>query len=144
MTSNLGSRLILDHGDGAPEELEKKVMDVVKGHFRPEFLNRVDDMVIFNHLRAGDIESIADIQFERLRKRLAEREIDVVLGKAARKLLAARGYDPVYGARPLKRAIQRYVLDPLAELLIAGEVRKGQTVDIGVSGEKLSFTPRDA
>jgi ATP-dependent Clp protease ATP-binding subunit ClpB len=142
MTSNLGSRVILDLGESDRAEMRKRVLEEVRGHFRPEFLNRVDDIVIFNHLRKSDIESIVSIQFQRVVARLAAQEIEVELSEAAKARLADEGYDPVYGARPLKRAIQRLVLDPMAELLIGGKVKKGDVIDVDVDGESLTFTPR--
>ncbi|HIN86458.1 MAG TPA: ATP-dependent chaperone ClpB, partial [Myxococcales bacterium] len=110
------------------------------GHFRPEFLNRVDDIIIFNQLRREDIASILDIQFEHVLKRLAQKEIDCSLTPEAKRVLADNGYDPVFGARPLKRAIQRLILDPLAEKLIAGEIKKGSSVTIDAKGNELTFT----
>jgi len=140
MTSNLGSREILSESTG--EEIEAQVMAQVRAHFRPEFLNRVDDIVIFNHLRKEDIEVIVGIQLDRLAQRLATQEIEVVIDDEGRDLLAAEGYDPVYGARPLKRAIQRLVLDPLAEDLIAGKLPKGTCVSIGAQAGALTFTSK--
>ena len=139
MTSNLGSRAILDTSTDEAET-ERRVMTEVRAHFRPEFLNRVDDLVIFNHLDQADLERIVDIQFRRVGARLAEREVEVALDPSARKQLAEAGYDPVYGARPLKRAIQRMVLDPLAERIIAGTLPKGAHVVVrGDAGEALTF-----
>lgn len=139
MTSNLGSRAILDLGETDRDEMRRRVMEEVRGHFRPEFLNRVDDIVIFNHLRREDIEDIVGIQFERVMTRLKAQEIAVELLPEARQRLAEEGYDPVYGARPLKRAIQRLVLDPLAEQLIAGKLHKGNRVVVGAVGDELTF-----
>ncbi|HIA01253.1 MAG TPA: AAA family ATPase, partial [Myxococcales bacterium] len=138
MTSNLGSRAILELDD--PEQVKAQVMEAVHGHFRPEFLNRVDDIIIFNQLRREDIASILDIQFEHVLKRLAQKEIDCSLTPEAKRVLADNGYDPVFGARPLKRAIQRLILDPLAEKLIAGEIKKGSSVTIDAKGNELTFT----
>lgn len=135
MTSNLGSRAILEE----TEDVEARVMEVVRGHFRPEFLNRIDDIIIFNHLRKTDIEAIVNIQFERLLARLSDRDLSIQLSDEARALLAEEGYDPVYGARPLKRAIQRMVLDPLAEKIIAGELARGAVVSVGCGPEGLEF-----
>ena len=139
MTSNLGSRAILELGETDELEMQRLVMDEVRASFRPEFLNRVDDIVIFHHLRREDIERIVGLQFERLRERLRARELDATLTPQASAVLAEAGYDPVYGARPLKRAIQRMILDPLAEKIIAGEVGKGVTIEIGAEGGELTF-----
>jgi ATP-dependent Clp protease ATP-binding subunit ClpB len=139
MTSNLGSRYILEHADDPHEVLEAKVMEVVKGHFRPEFINRVDDIVIFNHLRPEDIASIVDIQFARVVDRLADKGIHVTLTDEARLELANRGYDPLYGARPLKRAIQRYLVDALANQLIAGTLKKGDLVTVSAKSGEFTF-----
>ena len=99
-------------------------------HFRPEFLNRLDDMIVFDRLTRADMTGIVTIQLKRLEKRLAQRKIALELDEGARKWLADEGYDPVYGARPLKRVIQRQLQDPLAEMILAGEVRDGDTVHV--------------
>lgn len=108
-------------------------MDALRGHFRPEFLNRVDEIIIFHSLKEKQIEKIVGIQLARLDKLLKERKIELELTEAARKLIAEHGYDPVYGARPLKRAIQKYLQDPLALRLLAGEFKDGDKVvaDVG-------------
>ncbi len=139
MTSNLGSRLILEHAEGDRAAMERQVMSVVKGHFRPEFLNRIDDIVIFEHLRKEDIAEIVGIQFARVAERLKEKGILVALEDSARLQLAEWGYDPVYGARPLKRSIQRYVVDVLANKLIAGELAKGDLVCVSAADDALTF-----
>ena len=112
-------------------------MGVVRGHFRPEFLNRVDEIILFHRLRRDNMAAIVDIQFARLEKLLADRKIVLDLDPAARAWLADKGYDPVYGARPLKRAIQKAVQDPLAELILGGEVRDGAHVPITVGRDGL-------
>ncbi len=141
MTSNLGSHAITGQTEDY-EGMRTAVMDVVRQHFRPEFLNRIDDIVIFRALGRDQIHHIVDIQLQSLRKRLAERKIDLVLSPAASEWLGNRGYDPVYGARPLKRLIQKEVQDPLALRILDGELGDGTepvTVEADVDGERLSF-----
>jgi ATP-dependent Clp protease ATP-binding subunit ClpB len=137
MTSNLGTEVI--QGSSASEDplLKQKVWEVLRGHFRPEFLNRVDEVIIFNPLSKEHIKAIVEIQLEGLRKRLAERGISLELTDAARGVLAEEGFDPAFGARPLKRAIQRSVQDPLARRILAGEFHEGDTalVDAGHEGQ---------
>ena len=115
-------------------------MGVLREHFRPEFLNRVDEVIVFRPLTREQLASIVDIQVARLVRRLAERKIGLELTEAARALLAERGRDPVYGARPLKRTIQRLVQDELATRLLRGEFTEGDTVVVDVSGGELTFT----
>jgi ATP-dependent Clp protease ATP-binding subunit ClpB len=105
-------------------------MGVVRSHFRPEFLNRVDDIILFHRLQRSEMGAIVDIQMRRLQKLLDERKITVELDQTARGWLAEKGYDPAYGARPLKRVIQKHVQDPLAEMILAGEVHDGETLPI--------------
>ncbi len=131
MTSNLGSDYLACQKDGEDTaKVRDEVMGVVRGHFRPEFLNRVDEIILFHRLRRDDMAAIVDIQFGRLAALLADRKIALDLAPAARAWLAEKGYDPAYGARPLKRAIQKAVQDPLAELILSGEVRDGAHVPI--------------
>ncbi len=144
MTSNLGSRTILNMADSDRGEVEKAVLEEVRSHFRPEFLNRVDDMTVFNHLRREDIAQIVDLQFSSLSQRLEAQGLDAHLTDDARALLAEEGYDPVYGARPLKRAIQRLVLDPLAEQIIRGELNSGTSVEIGAANGAITLTKKTA
>ena len=137
LTSNLGSQLIAELPDGAPvEDVRGHVMDVVKGAFRPEFLNRLDETILFHRLERGHMAHIVDIQIDLLRARLAERGIALKLTKGAVNWLADAGYDPVYGARPLKRTIQKHVQDQLAEHILRGDVGQGDTVtvDLGTNG----------
>ena len=141
LTSNLGSHLIADLADGADvEQVREPVMDVVKAAFRPEFLNRLDEIILFHRLARGHMTGIVDIQMERLRQLLADRKINIDLTPKAREWLADAGYDPVYGARPLKRTIQRSVQDVLAEQILAGDVKSGDNVvfDAGADGLKIS------
>jgi ATP-dependent Clp protease ATP-binding subunit ClpB len=130
MTSNLGSQWILDLGEGEWKEMERRVMEALRSHFRPEFLNRVDETVVFHALTRDDIRKIVDLQAEGLRKMLAERGLGLRLTDVARDLIAAEGYDPHYGARPLKRTLQRQVQNPLALRLLKGEFSPGQTIEV--------------
>jgi ATP-dependent Clp protease ATP-binding subunit ClpB len=138
MTSNLGSREIQD-AEGDEKEVRLAVLQELQANFKPEFLNRIDDIVIFHQLSREQIGLIIDVQLERLRKMLAERNIQLVLDDSARQLLAREGYDPNYGARPLKRAIQTLVQNPLAVKLLAGEVQPGQTVKVSAAGDEMEF-----
>ena len=140
MTSNLGSDLIQRMaGEENYERMKSAVMDVVGGHFRPEFINRIDEVVVFHPLARDQIHGIANIQLEGLRRRLVERDLRLVLSDAALDLLVAAGYDPVYGARPLKRAIQQRIENPLAQRILGGSYAPGDTVRIEVDGDQLSF-----
>ena len=137
MTSNIGSQWISELQPGQDEEIRDRVMGELKGHFRPEFLNRVDEVIIFHQLTREHIGQIVDLQFNLLKKRLAERRIEVSLTPAARDLLAEEGYDPAFGARPLKRAIQRLVLDPLAMRVLGGEFKDGDRLSVNAKDGKL-------
>jgi ATP-dependent Clp protease ATP-binding subunit ClpB len=140
MTSNVGSDLIKAMGaDTESEELRSAVMKVLDTHFRPEFLNRLDEIIIFHSLSREHIEHIVDTQLVRLKKMLAERHIILELSSTAKAFLAEKGFDPVFGARPLKRVIQRYVQDPLAVALLEGRVHDGETLIVDVQGNALSF-----
>ncbi|QIE46014.1 ATP-dependent chaperone ClpB [Pseudohalocynthiibacter aestuariivivens] len=137
LTSNLGAQALSQLPEGGDmAQARRDVMDAVRAHFRPEFLNRLDETVIFDRLSRDDMDGIVDIQLARLTKRLAARKITLDLDESAKKWLADEGYDPVFGARPLKRVIQRAVQDPLAEMLLAGDVMDGATVPVtaGVDG----------
>jgi ATP-dependent Clp protease ATP-binding subunit ClpB len=136
MTSNLGSREIQD-ADGDEQEVRDAVLQELRAHFKPEFLNRIDDIVIFHQLSREQIGQIIDVQLEHLRKMLAERSIQLVLDDSARQLLAREGYDPNYGARPLKRAIQTLIQNPLAVKLLGGEILPGQTVNVSAAGDQM-------
>src|SRR5439155_10195063 len=137
--SNLGGQLISEMSDRPFEEVRDAVMAVLRDHFRPEFLNRVDDIIVFKPLTQEQLGAIIDIQLKRLQKRLEERRIALVVTDGARKLLIERGWDPVYGARPLKRAIQRLVQDPLAMLLLEGTFLDGDAVEVDAKGDQLTF-----
>ena len=131
LTSNLGSQFIAGlRDDQEVSEVEPQVMEIVRGHFRPEFLNRLDEIILFHRLRQEDMGAIVDIQVARVGKLLADRKIRLDLTDAARRWLARVGYDPVYGARPLKRAVQKYLQDPLADAILRGSVHDGETVAV--------------
>ena len=138
MTSNIGSQFILD-ADNA-EQREARVMEALRGHFRPEFLNRVDEIIIFDRLTDRDLQAIVEIQLARLVKRLAAQKLTLVLTDAARLHLAREGYDPVYGARPLKRVIQRELLDPLSLEILAGRFHEGQAITADARDGKIEFS----
>ena len=149
LTSNLGAQALSQLPDGAdPSPARRDVMDAVRAHFRPEFLNRLDETIIFDRLAREDMDGIVNIQMSRLRRRLAGRKVGLLLDEHARKWLAGEGYDPVFGARPLKRVIQNALQNPLAEMLLAGDIRDGDTVEVtaGVDGliigDRLSTTNR--
>jgi ATP-dependent Clp protease ATP-binding subunit ClpB len=138
LTSNLGTQALSHLPEGADaSDAKRAVMEAVRAHFRPEFLNRLDDMIVFDRLTRADMTGIVAIQLKRLEKRLAQRKIALELDEGARKWLADEGYDPVYGARPLKRVIQRQLQDPLAEMILAGEVKDGETVHVTAGTEGL-------
>ena len=137
MTSNIGSQFILD--DANSEQREARVMDALRGHFRPEFLNRVDETIIFDRLDDIDLAQIVGIQLVRLQKRLAEQKLTLVLTDAAKLHIGREGYDPVYGARPLKRCIQRELLDPLALDILDGKFLEGETITVDEKDGALTF-----
>ncbi|MDT0575699.1 ATP-dependent chaperone ClpB [Croceicoccus sp. F390] len=140
LTSNLGSQYLANMDDGQKvEDVEPQVMDVVRGHFRPEFLNRLDEIILFHRLGEEHMAPIVEIQVGRVQKLLKDRKITIDLTDAAKRWLGRVGYDPVYGARPLKRAVQRYLQDPLAEKLLAGEIPDGSTVGIDEGDGALQF-----
>jgi ATP-dependent Clp protease ATP-binding subunit ClpB len=144
MTSNLGADFIagLDEGQDV-DQVRELVMNVVRGHFRPEFLNRLDEVILFHRLKRTEMGAIVDIQMKRIDKLLADRNIELDLDTSARTWLADRGYDPVYGARPLKRMIQKFVQDPLAEKILGGEVLDGQKVVVTAGADRLLFVAGD-
>ncbi len=143
MTSNLGSREIQSSAL-VDTPVKEMVLGILREHFKPEFLNRIDDIVVFKQLAREHISQIIDVQLERLRKTLAERNIKIVLDDSAKELLVKEGYDPTYGARPLKRAIQSLVQNPLAVKLLNGEVAGGQTVRISAEDDQMKFTSETA
>ena len=143
MTSNLGAEFLANMSENEDvDAVRAPVMDAVRAHFRPEFLNRLDDIILFHRLQRRDMAQIVDIQLTRLEKLLEERKITLDLDESARAWLADKGYDPVYGARPLKRVIQREVQDPLADKMLAGDVPEGSRVKITAGTDKLLFLPR--
>jgi ATP-dependent Clp protease ATP-binding subunit ClpB len=140
MTSNLGSEYLVSLGEKQDvDEVRDQVMGVVKQAFRPEFLNRLDDIILFHRLKRSNMSAIVDIQIGRLKKLLGDRKIEIELSDAARNLLAEKGYDPSYGARPLKRVIQKSVQDPLAEEILGGEIKDGDTVKVDVKDGVFTF-----
>jgi ATP-dependent Clp protease ATP-binding subunit ClpB len=139
MTSNIGSQWIQDLGADQREEMEQRVTDSLRAAFKPEFLNRVDETIIFQSLSPEQIIKIVDIQLERLKSRLAEKQIELKLSEIAKEFLAGNGYDPIYGARPLKRAIQRYLENPLSMEILKGEIATGSTVVVDTDGNDLLF-----
>ena len=140
MTSNLGSDLIQNYSDDDDYELMKRaVMEVVGTHFRPEVINRIDEVVVFHSLRKEQVAGIAEIQLERLRRRLAERELSIKLTSTAMDKLVEVGFEPIYGARPLKRAIQQWIENPLAQRLLAGEYEPGREIVVDVEAGEFTF-----
>jgi ATP-dependent Clp protease ATP-binding subunit ClpB len=140
MTSNLGSQYILELGTQNRKELEHRINAALREAFKPEFLNRVDETIIFNNLGREEIKSIVEIQLKRLRQNLASRKMALEMTDRAKALLADKGYDPVYGARPLKRQIQRLIQDPLAIKILEGEFKEGDRVQVDSHGEEFTFT----
>jgi ATP-dependent Clp protease ATP-binding subunit ClpB len=145
MTSNIGSQLIVDAGAQANDEawsrVEQRVRDELRNFFRPEFLNRVDDIIVFRPLSREDLVHIVDIQLERLERLLADRHLHLEVTPEAKELLAVQGYDPVYGARPLKRVIQRELQNPIALEVLEGNFRDGDTIMVERAGDHLRFVP---
>lgn len=138
LTSNLGSQYLANLEDGqSVDSVEPQVMEIVRAHFRPEFLNRLDEIILFHRLGQGHMGPIVDIQVARVAKLLSDRKITLALTDAAREWLGRVGYDPVYGARPLRRAVQRHLQDPLAEAILRGEVKDGSTVKVDEGDGKL-------
>ena len=141
MTSNIGSHFLTE---GIDQEIaEERVVGALREHFRPEFLNRVDEIVVFGRLTQEQLGAIVELQGERLRRRLEERGVALEITGEARELLARAGFDPAYGARPLKRVVQRRIENPLAQKVLAGDVRDGDRVVVGADGEELTFTVAD-
>jgi ATP-dependent Clp protease ATP-binding subunit ClpB len=140
MTSNIGSLYLLEGIEGGeiPEDVRARVMGDLRAHFRPEFLNRVDETILFKPLTLEEIEQIVDLQLDELRRRLSDRRLDLTLTEDARVLIAKEGYDPVYGARPLRRFIQREVETKIGRALLSGEIADGSTIELDVDGEELT------
>ncbi len=138
MTSNIGSQHIL--GEENAEQSEASVMEALRGHFRPEFLNRIDEIVIFDRLGREDLTTIVDLQLDRVRKRLTKQGLGLALSKEAKEHIGNQGYDPVYGARPLKRAIQHLLLDPLSLDVLEGNFVDGDVIKGELEDGKLVFS----
>jgi ATP-dependent Clp protease ATP-binding subunit ClpB len=140
MTSNLGAEYLVQLGEGEDtDKVRDLVMAEVRSHFRPEFLNRVDEIILFHRLKREHMGRIVDIQIEHLQKLLEDRKISITLDAKARDWLAEKGYDPAYGARPLKRTIQKSVQDPLAELILSGKIKDGEKVKVSAGRDGLVF-----
>jgi ATP-dependent Clp protease ATP-binding subunit ClpB len=140
MTSNLGAEYLVAQPEGQDTEAVRgQVMAEVQARFRPEFLNRVDEIILFHRLKREHMAHIVDIQMQRLSRLLEERKIAIGLDAKAREWLADKGYDPAYGARPLKRVIQKHVQDPLAELILAGKIKDGEKVAISANRQGITF-----
>ena len=142
MTSNIGGPIIqqLTEQHAIDIEIEARVREELKSHFRPEFLNRIDETIIFHRLREEDLARIVDLQMAYLRQRLADRNITIRITDRAKRHLASDGYDPVYGARPLKRLIQREIENPLAHRILAGEFTNGDAIEVDSTDEFFSFS----
>ena len=143
LTSNIGSQKILQfkgtHVGEVFDRMESAVTEELKKHFRPEFLNRIDDTIVFHGLTMKDLGQILDIQMNRLRKRLAERQITLTVSEQVKEKLVEIGYEPAFGARPLKRTIQKEMETPIARKLLEGSIRDGQEILVGLEGDKLTF-----
>jgi ATP-dependent Clp protease ATP-binding subunit ClpB len=138
LTSNLGGEILASQPEGEDTNaVRDDVMDIVRAKFRPEFLNRLDEIILFRRLGRAQMDKIVDIQLTRLAKLLADRKIMIELDQVAREWLADAGYDPVYGARPLKRAVQRFLQDPLAEQILQGNIKDGDVVSVSSDGKGL-------
>ena len=141
LSSNVGSNWIQETSDY--KEMKQRVMDSLQAHFRPEFLNRIDEILIFNRLHADQMNAIVEMQLKQLQKRLADKRIELVLSEPAKRFLVKEGFHPSYGARPLKRAIQKYLADPLAQKIVSNEIQEGSVVEATVfkkeGVEELTF-----
>jgi ATP-dependent Clp protease ATP-binding subunit ClpB len=145
MTSNLGAEYLVNLGENEDvDKVRDEVMAVVKASFRPEFLNRIDEVILFHRLRRQDMGQIVEIQLKRLEKLLVDRKIALDLDETAIKWLADKGYDPAYGARPLKRVMQKELQDPLAEKILGGEIKDGSTVVVAAGSDRLIFRTKTA
>jgi len=142
MTSNVGSTFMGEPGQDE-DAVRRQVMDALRGHFRPEFLNRIDEIVFFRRLTEDQLMEVVDKETRMLARRLAERKVGLDLSPEAKKLVAREGFDPVYGARPIRRAIQRLILDPLAQKVLAGEFAEGDTVFVDVRDGQATFLKQE-
>lgn len=141
MTSNVGSQWIQELSASSREEMEDRVTEALRASFKPEFLNRIDEIIIFQNLTQEQIGNIVDIQMKRLESRLTEMNIKLVLSDEARAFLAEQGFDRTYGARPLKRAIQRYIENPLSMEILQGNISEGTKLKADVEGDRIVFNP---
>ncbi|MFZ5563382.1 MAG: AAA family ATPase, partial [Thermodesulfobacteriota bacterium] len=141
MTSNIGSHLIqeLSQANADPDQVREQITDVLRQNFKPEFLNRVDEIIVFHNLNRDQIAKIVEIQVQRLSRRTAERGVSMVLTDRARQYIAEKGYDPVYGARPLKRMIQKHIENPLAMEILKGNIPENSTISVDVEGDAIVF-----
>jgi ATP-dependent Clp protease ATP-binding subunit ClpB len=141
MTSNIGSQYILDVAgdDSLYEEMRSRVMEAMRNSFRPEFLNRIDEVIIFHPLLKSQLSQIVQLQVKNLEQRLAEQKLSLKMSQSALNFLAEVGYDPVFGARPLKRAVQRYLETAIAKAILRGEFKQGDTIFVDVEDERLTF-----
>jgi ATP-dependent Clp protease ATP-binding subunit ClpB len=136
MTSNIGSQWITDLREKDYEEMRRRVMEAMRAHFKPEFLNRVDELIIFHGLGIEEIKAIVEIQVKKLEQRLLERRIQLKMAEKAKEWLAKEGFDPAYGARPLKRVIQKEIQDKLALKILEGKFKEGDTITVDVEDKK--------
>jgi ATP-dependent Clp protease ATP-binding subunit ClpA len=145
MTSNLGSDIIHSHSDEfarggeAAQEVKREVLDLLRRSIRPEFLNRIDEIIVFRSLSRDDLRKVVDIQLARVFKRLEKQDISLNVNDDAKELILREGYDPSFGARPLKRALQKLLLDPLSEEILAGKILPGQTLKVSAEKDQLRF-----
>ena len=144
MTSNIGSEHIIELSASDQQEIERRVDEALRAHFKPEFLNRIDETIVFHSLSRDEFHRIVDIQLERLRARLRERRLEIEISSSARDLLAERGYDAHYGARPLKRVMQRMIEDPLAMQILNGEFLEGSKIAVEPNAAGDAFEFRNA
>jgi ATP-dependent Clp protease ATP-binding subunit ClpB len=140
MTSNVGSQWIQDLGGSRPEDMAVRVMEALRAQFKPEFLNRIDETIIFHNLTLNQIGKIVDIQIDKLRQRLADKQIELELSESSKAFLSEKGYDPSYGARPLKRVIQKFIENELSLEILKGNFREGDRVKADVQNGRIVFT----
>ena len=138
LTSNVGSRLIMEHQDNRAK-MEVEVTAELRRTFKPEFLNRIDDIIIFDALRREDMDKILDVQLRRVRRLLTDRQLSLVMTDAAKTAIAEAGFDPLFGARPLKRSIQQYLLNPMSKSIVSGGYGPGDTIQVDVEGSDITF-----
>jgi len=139
MTSNVGSQWIRELGISSREQVEEKIMEALRASFKPEFLNRIDETIIFHNLTAEDLVAVVDIQLKRLSDRLSDLNIELVLSDGAKRLIAEKGYDPVYGARPLKRALQKFIENPLSMEILKGSIQQSGRILADVESDRIVF-----